>query len=97
MDEDGNSPCCCCSRNCATLSDIPSLFLYPLEKHHLPRAAELKYGTVVALQKQLKASEDELAKKDNGKRLLKEEVTEADIAEIISKWTGEALSWNSQR
>lgn len=45
----------------------------------------------MALQKQLKASEDELAKKDNGKRLLKEEVTEADIAEIISKWTGKLI------
>lgn len=44
---------------------------------------------MVSLQKQLKASEEALAQKDNGKRLLKEEVTEADIAEIISKWTGE--------
>ncbi|MEW5310494.1 MAG: hypothetical protein WDW38_002289 [Sanguina aurantia] len=56
--------------------------------YDLNRAAELKYGTVVSLQKQLKASEEALAQKDNGKRLLKEEVTEADIAEIISKWTG---------
>lgn len=54
------------------------------------RAAELKYGTLMELQKQLKAAETSLQHKagSNGSRLLKEEVTEADIAEIISKWTG---------
>lgn len=56
----------------------------------LCRAAELKYGTLMELQKQLKTTESSLAQKagGNGSRLLKEEVTEADIAEIISKWTG---------
>lgn len=55
---------------------------------HPRRAAELKYGTLLELQKQLKAAEDALAKKRDGARLLKEEVTEEDIAEVISKWTG---------
>jgi ATP-dependent Clp protease ATP-binding subunit ClpB len=53
----------------------------------------LKYGTIISLQKQLKDVEELLAKKassssGSGSKLLKEEVTEADIAEIISKWTG---------
>lgn len=54
-------------------------------------AAELKYGTLMELSKQLKQAEDALVRKSggNGAKLLKEEVTEADIAEIISKWTGE--------
>lgn len=59
----------------------------------LSRAAELKYGTLMELQKQLKTAETSLQQKagsSNGSRLLKEEVTEADIAEIISKWTGKA-------
>jgi hypothetical protein len=54
----------------------------------LCRAAELKYGTLMELQKQLKAAEGALGARAGGQRMLKEEVTEADIAEIISKWTG---------
>ena len=60
--------------------------------YDLNRAAELKYGTLTELQKQLKAAEAALAARggaaSNGDRLLKEEVTEADIAEVISRWTG---------
>lgn len=44
----------------------------------------------MGLQKQLKDAESALAAKADGSRLLKEEVTEDDIAEVISKWTGEA-------
>lgn len=40
------------------------------------------------LQKQLRGAEEALKERAGGSRLLKEEVTEADIAEIISKWTG---------
>ena len=60
--------------------------------YDLNRAAELKYGTVIQLQKNLKQVEEALARKaerGSGNKLLKEEVTESDIAEIISKWTGE--------
>lgn len=60
--------------------------------YDLNRAAELKYGTLIELQKQMKAAEETLAKKAGGARMLKEEVTEADIAEIISKWTGIPIS-----
>ena len=52
----------------------------------------MKYGTLISLQKQIQAAEDALTAKAGGSRLLKEEVTEADIAEIISKWTGIPVS-----
>ncbi|EFJ52304.1 hypothetical protein VOLCADRAFT_79066 [Volvox carteri f. nagariensis] len=65
--------------------------------YDLNRAAELKYGTLHNLQKQLKIAGEALARKDGepqpgAAKLLKEEVTEADIAEIISKWTGIPVS-----
>ncbi|MEB3282017.1 MAG: ATP-dependent chaperone ClpB [Lyngbya sp.] len=61
--------------------------------YDLNRAAELKYGKLSGLQKQLQAVESELeATQTSGKTLLREEVTEADIAEIISKWTGIPIS-----
>ena len=57
------------------------------------RAAELKFGKLAELQRQLKDLESKLAERQTtGKSLLREEVTEADIAEIISKWTGIPLS-----
>jgi ATP-dependent Clp protease ATP-binding subunit ClpB len=61
--------------------------------YDLNRAAELKYGTLTSLHRQLEAVEAELANAQrSGKSLLREEVTEADIAEIISKWTGIPIS-----
>lgn len=50
------------------------------------RASELKYGKLVQLQKQL-TNEQEKAKKNNSS-LIKEEVTEDDIALVLSRWTG---------
>lgn len=50
-------------------------------------AAQLKYGTLVELEKQLKEREEKLSSK-KGQRLLKEEVDEEDIAEVVSRWTG---------
>jgi len=62
-------------------------------KYDLNRAAELKYGTLTQLQKQLEEAEAKLtATQTTGKTLLREEVTESDIAEIISKWTGIPIS-----
>ncbi|WP_298403071.1 ATP-dependent chaperone ClpB [uncultured Chloroflexus sp.] len=49
------------------------------------KAAELQYGTLVSLERELQEAE---AKLSNQSRLLRQEVTETDIAEIISKWTG---------
>ncbi|MBW4521241.1 MAG: ATP-dependent chaperone ClpB [Scytolyngbya sp. HA4215-MV1] len=61
--------------------------------YDLNRAAELKYGKLTDLQRQLQAAEDRLAQtQTTGKSLLREEVTESDIAEIISKWTGIPIS-----
>jgi len=51
------------------------------------RAAELKFGRLPELQGQIKAEEDRLATQERGTRLIKEEVTEQDIAEVVSRWT----------
>ncbi|MEG4418007.1 ATP-dependent chaperone ClpB [Microcoleus sp. LAD1_D5] len=62
-------------------------------KYDLNRAAELKYSKLTELQKQLQEAEAQLsATQTTGKTLLREEVTEGDIAEIISKWTGIPIS-----
>lgn len=61
--------------------------------YDLNRAAELKYGKLINLQKQVEEAETKLeATQTSGQTLLREEVTEADIAEIISKWTGIPIS-----
>jgi ATP-dependent Clp protease ATP-binding subunit ClpB len=61
--------------------------------YDLNKAAELKYGKLVELQKKLDELEHKLAEaQTGGKTLLREEVTEADIAEVISKWTGIPVS-----
>jgi len=61
--------------------------------YDLNRAAELKYGKLTDLQRQLQEAEAKLMQtQTTGKSLLREEVTETDIAEIISKWTGIPIS-----
>ena len=61
--------------------------------YDLSKAAELKYGTLADLNRQLQEAEANLAQtQKSGLSLLRKEVTEADIAEIISKWTGIPLS-----
>ncbi len=61
--------------------------------YDLNRAAKLKYGKLAELQKSLETVEQQLAENQtSSKSLLREEVTEADIAEIISKWTGIPIS-----
>ena len=59
-------------------------------QYDLNKVAELKYGKLVELEKQLKEEEEKLNK--FGKRLLREEVTEEEIAEIVSRWTGIPVS-----
>ncbi|KZR77914.1 ATP-dependent chaperone ClpB [Prochlorococcus marinus] len=58
--------------------------------YDLNKAAELEYGTLAGLQKQLSEKETALAKDGEAgdKSLLREEVTEDDIADVIAKWTG---------
>jgi ATP-dependent Clp protease ATP-binding subunit ClpB len=58
----------------------------------LQRAAELRYGTLVDLEKRLEAENDALAAIQRDRRFLNEEVTEEDIAEVVSSWTGIPVS-----
>ena len=57
----------------------------------LERAAELKYGKLIELQKQLEDAQKHGGEKHKN-QLLKEEVDEDDIAEVVSKWTGIEVS-----
>uniref|UniRef100_A0A2N9GYD5 Clp R domain-containing protein n=1 Tax=Fagus sylvatica TaxID=28930 RepID=A0A2N9GYD5_FAGSY len=62
-------------------------------EYDLNRAAELKYGSLNSLQRQLESAEKELDEyMKSGKSMLREEVTGDDIAEIVSKWTGIPVS-----
>ena len=57
--------------------------------YDLNKAAELKYGTLMELQRSLSEAEEILlSDKGNKNKLLSDEVTENDIAEIVAKWTG---------
>lgn len=59
------------------------------QKYDLNRAAELKYGKLMELERQIQEQEAHLAKlQTNGEPLLREQVTPEDIAEIVSRWTG---------
>jgi ATP-dependent Clp protease ATP-binding subunit ClpB len=55
---------------------------------NLQRAAELQYGQLPQLQREVDAASAKLAEMQKSGAMLKEEVTEEDIAEIVSKWTG---------
>lgn len=56
---------------------------------NLQKAAELKYGKLIELQKQLQDMQNITTNVDNNdKKLLKEEIDGDDIAEVVSKWTG---------
>jgi ATP-dependent Clp protease ATP-binding subunit ClpB len=58
----------------------------------LEKAAELRYGTLVSLQKELDAATAALTALQSTQKYLKEEVDEEDIAEVVSKWTGIPVS-----
>jgi ATP-dependent Clp protease ATP-binding subunit ClpB len=60
-------------------------------QYDLNRAAELRYGKLADLERQLKAAEAALTA-DGKPRLLKEEVDEEDIADVVSRWTGIPVS-----
>ena len=53
----------------------------------LGRAAELRYGEIIAVEKQMAEAEAHLEEGASG-RMLKEEITEDDVASIVSRWTG---------
>lgn len=57
-------------------------------KYDLNRVAELKYGKLIELEKKLDSEKSKLEKMQGMGQLLREEVTEEEISEIISNWTG---------
>src|SRR5262249_30015503 len=58
----------------------------------LNKAAELKYGRLPELERKLKEEEARLSQQKASQRLIKEEVDEEDIAEVVSRWTGVPVS-----
>ena len=56
------------------------------------KAAELRYGKAVEIEKQIQAAQARLQELQGGHALLKEEVDEEDIAEIVGRWTGIPVS-----
>jgi ATP-dependent Clp protease ATP-binding subunit ClpB len=56
--------------------------------YDLNRAAELRHGRLPELERRLHSEEERLNEKQGGTRLLREEVTEDEIAEIVGRWTG---------
>ncbi len=59
---------------------------------NLGRAAELRYGRLPELKKALEIENQRLAEAQSQRKMLKEEVDEEDIAEVVSKWTGIPVS-----
>lgn len=54
---------------------------------NLERASELRYGVLISLQKQLDEENKKLIELQKDQKMLKEEVDEEDVAEVVSKWT----------
>ena len=59
---------------------------------NLEKAAEIRYGTLVAAQKQLQEENHRLAEIQKDRTMLKEEVDDEDVAEVVAKWTGIPVS-----
>ncbi|MCX6820172.1 MAG: AAA family ATPase [Candidatus Adlerbacteria bacterium] len=58
----------------------------------LSRAAEIRYGEIPSLERELDQKTKRLKKLQSTRRILKEEITETDIASVVSKWTGIPVS-----
>ncbi|TSC68509.1 MAG: ATP-dependent Clp protease ATP-binding subunit ClpB, partial [Parcubacteria group bacterium Gr01-1014_56] len=58
----------------------------------LSRAAEIRYGEIPSLERELEQKQKRLKKLQSSRRLLKEEIAESDIASIVAKWTGIPVS-----
>jgi ATP-dependent Clp protease ATP-binding subunit ClpB len=61
-------------------------------ENDLEGAARLQYGTLPELERALEAANDELAELQAERRMLKEEVDEEDVAEVVASWTGVPVS-----
>ena len=57
-------------------------------EYDLNKAAELKYGRLTELERQFAGEEKKMTEEKSAPRLLKEEVDEEDIAQVVSRWTG---------
>jgi ATP-dependent Clp protease ATP-binding subunit ClpB len=58
----------------------------------LTKTAEIRYGTIPALERDIETATKRLKKLQEKRRVLKEEVTEEDIAAVVSRWTGVPIS-----
>jgi ATP-dependent Clp protease ATP-binding subunit ClpB len=56
--------------------------------YDLNRAAELRHSRLPELERRLESEEERLGSKQGGSRLLREEVTDDEIAEVVARWTG---------
>ncbi len=54
----------------------------------LSRVAEIRYGHIADLEKQLQTANDQLLEVQKERKMLKEEVDEEDVAQVVAKWTG---------
>ncbi|WP_159726571.1 ATP-dependent chaperone ClpB [Sphingobacterium sp. 18053] len=78
--------------------EIENIENYKLEAEQAERSgdygkvAELRYGRIKEAQEKVDKLKAELAEKQEGKRMLKEEVTSEDIADVVAKWTGIPVS-----
>jgi len=61
-------------------------------QHELGKVAEYQYGKIPDLEKRLKSEEEKLSGKKGGARLIQEEVTPDEIAEVVARWTGIPVS-----
>ena len=69
------------------IDEVKALIEKAEHEYDLNKVAELRYGTLQQLERELQAKEESLAGQETG-GLLREEVTETEIADIISRWTG---------
>lgn len=58
----------------------------------LEKAAQIKYGSLIEAEKQLEEENQRLLSLQEGRKMLKEEVDEEDVAEVVAKWTGIPIS-----
>jgi ATP-dependent Clp protease ATP-binding subunit ClpB len=56
--------------------------------YDLNKAAELRHGRLPELERRLQSEEERLEQQQHGERLLREEVTDDEIAEVVARWTG---------
>ena len=70
------------------LENINNQIAQAKREYNLEKAAELQYGKLPAVQKQIEEAEAKAKESGNGESLVHESVTEEEIAKIISRWTG---------